>query len=585
MTGGLIGIVLLLLLFLPSLVGPNLFMPHAHCYLGRADVMWLHGGSDLMIGLAYMAISITLFVLVRRVNAELPFGWMVASFGLFIIACGLTHFLNVWTLWNPSYWLSGSVKGLTALASVVTAVALPPTIPKIIRTLRDARSSEERRLELEELYVKVEAFRREREELLARLDNGPEDQAARGETSTQDGDLAEQSRMLDDTMGDLRSLQSRFDILWKSNVLAMGVSHLDGRISDANDRFLEIIGYDRQSLERGDINFHAITPEGGQSATRSAVSTARDTGVVAPFEKAYQTASGEIVPVLVGAARIEGTEDANLFFALDLTETKRAEEKIRTINVELERRVEQRTAELQQANRDLQSFSYSVSHDLRAPLRSISGFSRLLEEDLAEALDDESRDLLGRIRRNARRMEEIISSLLSLARVSGASMNVVLFDAVPMIEEIMTILGEEREENPPTISLPEEMMVLADPPLFRQLLVNLLGNAWKFSAHRDDPRITVTTQETESGEITISIADNGAGFEPEQVGSIFEPFRRLHGEGEFKGTGVGLSIVKAIVQRHAGTIQAFSDGVSGARFTLQLPGVETSTDNEELNDG
>ncbi len=227
--------------------------------------------------------------------------------------------------------------------------------------------------------------------------------------------------------------------------------------------------------------------------------------------------------------------------------------------------------ELERKNRELEAFSYSVSHDLRAPLRSIDGFSQALLEDSGDRLDERGRSYIARVRAATQRMGELIDDLLDLSRVSQGDLRrdrVGISDLVRAVADELRRKAPEREVD---FALQDGLIVEADARLVRILLENLLGNAWKFTAKASRPRIEFG-METQSGQITFFVRDNGAGFDMAYAGKLFSPFQRLHSEAEFSGTGIGLATVHRIVDRHGGRAWAEGGVGSGATIFFTLPG-------------
>lgn len=253
----------------------------------------------------------------------------------------------------------------------------------------------------------------------------------------------------------------------------------------------------------------------------------------------------------------------------DVTEQVRAEEEVRRLNAELEERVERRTSELLAKTKELEAFAYSISHDLRAPLRAINGFSKMLEEDQAARLDEEGRRLLGVVRENARRMGRLIDDLLSFSRAGRHDLRRTRVDAGAMVESVLGELLGEQERKGSDLVIGELPPVDADPALLRQVFVNLLSNAIKFSATRPRRMIGVSGRR-EAGRVVYEVFDNGVGFDMRYAGNLFGVFQRLHGR-EFEGTGVGLALVERIVSRHDGTVRAEAETDRGARFTISFP--------------
>jgi signal transduction histidine kinase len=237
---------------------------------------------------------------------------------------------------------------------------------------------------------------------------------------------------------------------------------------------------------------------------------------------------------------------------------------------ELEERVRERTVELSAANKDLEAFSYSVSHDLRAPLRAMHGYASILKKESDHLRSDDIR-MLDRIQINCTKMSQLIESLLALFRVGKADVMIEEVDLTALAKEVVQDLGTEYSKAPYKIVIQPSMEDLGDRQMLRALLVNLIGNAMKFSESIEQPLISVQAKE-ENGETVYSIKDNGAGFDQSQAGLLFEPFQRLHKESEFKGNGIGLAMCQKIISRHRGSIWLQSQMGEGTEvfFTLGL---------------
>lgn len=262
----------------------------------------------------------------------------------------------------------------------------------------------------------------------------------------------------------------------------------------------------------------------------------------------------------------------------DITDRVNAESELRVLNTELDLRVRERTRELEQTNIDLnesntelEAFSYSVSHDLRAPLRGIDGFSLALAEEYSEKLDDNGRDYLKRVRGGVQRMGRIMDDLIHLSRVTRASMVRTDVDLVPVAREVMEILREQSPLRQVEFVCPDEAFADGDRRLLRVLLENLIGNAWKYSSKKPESKIVFGFEDKPGDIREFFVRDNGAGFDPTYKDKLFNTFMRLHGPQDFEGTGIGLAIVSRIVRRHGGTV--FADGApgEGAVFGFRLP--------------
>lgn len=250
-------------------------------------------------------------------------------------------------------------------------------------------------------------------------------------------------------------------------------------------------------------------------------------------------------------------------------ELRESEENYRLLSAELDNRVQQRTAELAQANRDMESFSYSVSHDLRAPLRHIDGFSRMLLEDCADQLDSQGKGYLDRICAGATRMEQLIDDLLQLSSVSRNELQRRSVNLSTIASAIVTELKQTNPERDVACAIAGGVQAVGDPTLLRVVLENLLGNAWKYTGKETHPVIEFGVVEGDN-EPVFFVRDNGVGFDMTYVDKLFHPFQRLHGIDEFEGTGIGLATVRRVVERHGGRVWAEGRTGEGATFYFTL---------------
>ncbi|MDD5190969.1 MAG: PAS domain S-box protein [Dehalococcoidales bacterium] len=277
---------------------------------------------------------------------------------------------------------------------------------------------------------------------------------------------------------------------------------------------------------------------------------------------------GELI-VLWNSANVLDNEGKSIIATIaqgvDITERKQAEDNILKLNATLE----QHAAELEVANKEIEAFAYSVSHDLRAPLRSMEGFSQALLEDFGDVLNDEGKDYLKRIQGSAELMAQLIDDLLALSRITRTEMRQEEVNLSEMVESICASLKKTQPKPYINIVIAPGMQVQGDSKLLRIMLENLLGNAWKFTGKTDFPRIECGKAEI-NGKTTYFVRDNGVGYDMEYGGKLFTPFQRLHTEADFPGTGIGLASVQRIIHRHGGEVWAEGKTGKGATFYFTL---------------
>lgn len=357
----------------------------------------------------------------------------------------------------------------------------------------------------------------------------------------------------------LSAQEAKLRRLVDANTVGVVVASIHGMIKEANDCFLNMIGYDRQELEAGLIRWDVMTPPEWHDTDMRAIEQLVTTGTASPFEKEYVRKNGTRIPVVV-AATLLGTEPSgdSICFILDESSRKQVEQQLRRAKEDTE-----------VINHELEAFSYSVSHDLRSPLRAIDGFSQAFLEDYGNQVDDRGREYLQRVRAAAQRMGQLIDAMLNLSRITRSDIHTERVDLSAIATQIVHDLQSLQPERQVHIHIDNDLVTQGDPTMLRLLLTNLLENAWKFTEKTTGAVISVRKQ-LRDGKLVFFVQDNGAGFDMQYAGKLFGAFQRLHSTQDFPGTGVGLAIAQRIIHRHGGQIWAESEPNHGATFFFTL---------------
>jgi PAS domain S-box-containing protein len=404
----------------------------------------------------------------------------------------------------------------------------------------------------------------------------PGDEAVRGVVLVF-RDQTEERRHLDA----LARSELRFRTLFEQ--AAVGVAQIDADsecFMRVNQRYAQLLGYRPEDMVG--LSFESVVHPKDLAQHwehLKGLADGRANGFCA--EQRCLRKDGETVWVALSVSTLsapEGGERALVAVAEDISARKQAEEAIRQLQDDLERRVDQRTADLASAMRELEAFSYTVSHDLRAPLRAINGYSRLIMEEEGHHLGAESRRLLDRVIASTIRMEQLIDDILEYSRAGRQPMFAKMVDLKALVTDLVAELSDAYPEAQITVgNLPA---VSGDPIMLRQIFANLVGNALKFTSRQSHPRVEVGATYEEEKPV-LFVQDNGIGFDMRYAGKLFGMFQRMHADAQFPGTGVGLALVKRLVERHRGRVWAESESGKGAKFCFSLDGGSLDLDGRE----
>jgi PAS domain S-box-containing protein len=360
----------------------------------------------------------------------------------------------------------------------------------------------------------------------------------------------------------IKESETKYRSLIETTNTGFAIIDVEGKVRDANEEYIRLSGHNilGQIIGRKITEW---TAEHDRARNAEEIELCLKQGFVRNLEIDYVDKNGRVTPIEINATVVETTGGKVIMtLCRDISKRRKAEDEIRHLNEVLEQRVRERTIELE-------AFSYSVSHDLRAPLRSIDGFSQALLEDYEDKLDAQGKDYLTRIRTSTRLMAELIEDLLKLSGITRTDMDIVPVNLTRMARSIIDELQKLHPQRIVNIKVAGSLEDSADPRLIRIVLENLLGNAWKFTGKKTVAEIEFGSTEKDHQKVYF-IRDNGVGFDMEYAERIFAPFQRLHNVDEYPGTGIGLATVRRIINRHGGTVRAEGLPGHGATFYFTL---------------
>jgi PAS domain S-box-containing protein len=562
--------------FLKKLLGPADLLPHGSCLLWNTNLVWLHGVSDAVITLAYYGIPLGLVYFVRK-RQDLAFHWIFLLFGTFIFACGTTHLMNIWTLWQPVYVLEGGVKLLTAAASIATAIILVPLIPKALLLPSPSQLAAANQTLLQEIYERqrVEALLQQANaELERRIDERTADltntvaalqaeiaERLRAEDEVRRLNATLEQRVIERT-AQLQKSETRFRGLLDSAPDAMVITTGDSRIVLVNHQVEEMFGYQRHELL--DLSVEVLIPERFRAAhTSHRAHYAHDPQsrpMGAGLELYGRRKDGSEFPVEISLSPLVSDEGVLVSSAIrDVTERKQTEDALK-----------RSWADLARSNAELEQFAYIASHDLQEPLRAVSGCVQLLQQRYQGQLDARADELIAHAVDGSTRMQTLIRDLLAYARVSTRGRGLEPTDCGTVVKQALSNLATAIQESGGVVTYEALPTVVADPTQLLQVFQNLIGNAVKYRAERP-PEVHIGVEQR-TGEWEFAVCDNGIGIDPQYFERIFGIFQRLHTRTEYPGTGIGLALCKKIIECHGGRIWVASQPGKGSTFFFTIPG-------------
>jgi PAS domain S-box-containing protein len=381
-------------------------------------------------------------------------------------------------------------------------------------------------------------------------------------TSTTARDITQ----LKEAQDQLRQSERHFRNLLEASLDPMVTINSDGRITGVNLATVEATGIPRDKLIGTEFPAYFTEPDKAERVYQLVFRQ----DLIQNYPLAMQHVSGKVIDVLYNASvyRDPNGKVLGVFAAArDITKLKKTQDALEQNVQDLRRR----TSQLEATNKELEAFAYSVSHDLRTPLRAVDGFSQALEEDYADVLGDAGKRFVSRIRAGVNRMSDLIEDLLQLSRLTRAGMKLQLVDLSALATEAIHELRETYSDRQVDVTIEPGLQARGDPRLLKQLLMNLLGNSWKFTSKKPEAKIEFSTIDIDKEQVYY-IRDNGVGFDMTYSGKLFGAFQRLHTSDEFEGTGIGLATAQRIVHRHGGRIWAEGEIDKGACifFTLNL---------------
>jgi PAS domain S-box-containing protein len=540
--------------FLSWLLSPQNYMPHGMCFLWQPELIALHVASDSLIALAYYSIPVALIYFVMK-RTDLAFPAIFVLTGLFILACGTTHAMSVWTLWFPDYRVDGGIKAVTALLSIGTAIAIWKVMPLALALPSTGQ------LERANKLLGEEITQRQRAEAALREMNTELERRVAARTA----DLQEEVVRRRNTEATLRASEERWRSMFEASAVGITIMDQQNHFATANEAFQKMVGYTEQELQSlGPVD---ITHEDDRQATQQMIQDAQS-GKRQDYqaEKRYRRKDGKVIWVRVSTARaldpnspIPGIPT----LVEDVTERKRAEMAWQDAREALSRATRLTV---------MGELSASIAHEINQPLSAIITNGQACERFLGFSPPDldEVKDAVGEIVRDGRRASEVLSRIRAMSKNSAPERGKV--DVNRAIAEVLALTRDELHRHRVSVLTelhPNLPVIMADRVQLQQVVLNLVMNGIDaMRAVMDRPRkLTVRSQLNDQGNVIVNVADSGVGLDPANRDRIFDSFFTTKPEG----MGMGLAISNTIIQAHNGQLWAESGSPFGAVFGFTLP--------------
>ncbi|MEH1872584.1 hybrid sensor histidine kinase/response regulator [Nostoc sp.] len=552
------------------------FIPHGHCYLWQTNLVWLHILSDAFIALAYYSIPATIFYFVRK-RQDLPFYWIFLLFSGFIVACGTTHLIEIWTLWHPTYWVSGFVKAVTATISVITAIQLVPLVPLALALPSPVQSEQAN----QELQTQIAERLRVEEELRKYQNHLEEMVAVRTNEITQTNEqlqqeILERQRILEI----LRQSEERYRYLAEAIPQLVWTTNANGECEFFNQNWCEYTGLTlEQSLGSGWLA--ALHPDDIQKADEVWSNAVKDSTIYNNEYRFKRASDGSYRWQLARGLPLKDEQGIVVKWfgtCTDIHEQKQIlEERAHLLELEQIARAKAETA-----NRIKDEFLAVLSHELRTPLNAILGWSKLLQ--IGRLNQAKTSEALATIERNATLQVQLIEDLLDISRILQGKLTlditkINLESTILSALQTMRLAAEAKLIEVTTVFEPLMGQVMGDSTRLQQVVWNLLSNAIKFTPKGG--KVEVRLKQA-NGYAQIIVSDTGKGISAEFLPFVFDYFRQADSTStrSFGGLGLGLAIVRNIIEIHGGIVRADSHGEGkGATFTVSLPLLQDESPN------